>query len=127
MSKKLFIKTYGCQMNVYDSARMADLLAGIGYGPASAPDDADMVIVNTCHIRERAAEKFAEAKAAIESIQNQLRMETEGLIELPEVIVPEADLGEKERLAPLISSKWTWAEGTIALKARKAYQVGGVQ
>jgi tRNA-2-methylthio-N6-dimethylallyladenosine synthase len=55
--KKLYIKTYGCQMNVYDSARMADLLAGIGYGPASAPDDADMVILNTCHIRERAAEK----------------------------------------------------------------------
>jgi tRNA-2-methylthio-N6-dimethylallyladenosine synthase len=55
--KKLFVKTYGCQMNVYDSARMADLLAGIGYAPASAPDDADMVILNTCHIRERAAEK----------------------------------------------------------------------
>jgi tRNA-2-methylthio-N6-dimethylallyladenosine synthase len=55
--KKLFIKTYGCQMNVYDSVRMADLLAGIGYVPASAPDDADMVILNTCHIRERAAEK----------------------------------------------------------------------
>jgi tRNA-2-methylthio-N6-dimethylallyladenosine synthase len=55
--KKLFVKTYGCQMNVYDSARMADLLAGIGYAPASTPDDADMVILNTCHIRERAAEK----------------------------------------------------------------------
>jgi tRNA-2-methylthio-N6-dimethylallyladenosine synthase len=55
--KKLFIKTYGCQMNVYDSARMADLLAGVGYAPVSAPDDADMVILNTCHIRERAAEK----------------------------------------------------------------------
>jgi len=55
--KKLFVKTYGCQMNVYDSARMADLLAGIGYAPVSAPDDADMVILNTCHIREKAAEK----------------------------------------------------------------------
>jgi tRNA-2-methylthio-N6-dimethylallyladenosine synthase len=55
--KKLFIKTYGCQMNVYDSARMADLLAGIGYAPVEAPDDADMVILNTCHIREKAAEK----------------------------------------------------------------------
>jgi tRNA-2-methylthio-N6-dimethylallyladenosine synthase len=55
--KKLFIKTYGCQMNVYDSARMAELLAPIGYGPAEAPDDADMVILNTCHIREKAAEK----------------------------------------------------------------------
>jgi tRNA-2-methylthio-N6-dimethylallyladenosine synthase len=55
--KKLFIKTYGCQMNVYDSARMADLLAGIGYAPSAAADDADLVILNTCHIREKAAEK----------------------------------------------------------------------
>jgi tRNA-2-methylthio-N6-dimethylallyladenosine synthase len=55
--KKLFIKTYGCQMNVYDSARMADLLAPLGYAPVAAPEDADMVILNTCHIREKAAEK----------------------------------------------------------------------
>jgi tRNA-2-methylthio-N6-dimethylallyladenosine synthase len=55
--KKLFIKTYGCQMNVYDSARMADLLAPIGFARTDAPDDADMVILNTCHIREKAAEK----------------------------------------------------------------------
>src|SRR6185312_441562 len=55
--KKLFIKTYGCQMNVYDSARMADLLTPIGYAATSTPDDADMVILNTCHIREKAAEK----------------------------------------------------------------------
>jgi tRNA-2-methylthio-N6-dimethylallyladenosine synthase len=56
--KKLFIKTYGCQMNVYDSARMADLLAGIGYAPVDTPDGADMVILNTCHIREKATEKI---------------------------------------------------------------------
>jgi tRNA-2-methylthio-N6-dimethylallyladenosine synthase len=56
--KKLFIKTYGCQMNVYDSARMAELLAGIGYAPTDAADDADMVILNTCHIREKATEKI---------------------------------------------------------------------
>ncbi len=55
--KKLYIKTYGCQMNVYDSARMADLLAPLGYAPVEAPDDADMVILNTCHIREKATEK----------------------------------------------------------------------
>ena len=55
--KKLFIKTFGCQMNVYDSARMAELLAGIGYQPTDAADDADMVILNTCHIRDKAAEK----------------------------------------------------------------------
>ena len=55
--KKLFIKTYGCQMNVYDSGRMADVLAPLGYAPTETPDDADMVILNTCHIREKAAEK----------------------------------------------------------------------
>ncbi|HEX6957030.1 MAG TPA: tRNA (N6-isopentenyl adenosine(37)-C2)-methylthiotransferase MiaB [Ferrovibrio sp.] len=61
MAKKLFIKTYGCQMNVYDSARMADVLAPLGYAKTETPDDADMVIINTCHIREKAAEKvFSE-------------------------------------------------------------------
>jgi tRNA-2-methylthio-N6-dimethylallyladenosine synthase len=61
LTKKLYIKTYGCQMNVYDSARMADLLAPLGYAPAAAPEDADMIVLNTCHIREKAAEKvFSE-------------------------------------------------------------------
>lgn len=61
MSKKLYIKTYGCQMNVYDSARMAEVLAPLGYAPAESPEAADMVILNTCHIREKAAEKvFSE-------------------------------------------------------------------
>jgi tRNA-2-methylthio-N6-dimethylallyladenosine synthase len=55
--KKLFIKTYGCQMNAYDSARMADLLAPLGFAGTEAPAGADMVILNTCHIRERATEK----------------------------------------------------------------------
>ena len=56
-TKKVFIKTYGCQMNVYDSERMADVLSPIGYAPVDAPDEADLVILNTCHIREKAAEK----------------------------------------------------------------------
>lgn len=61
MAKKLFIRTYGCQMNVYDSARMADVLAPLGYGPTDRVDDADMVILNTCHIREHAEDKvFSE-------------------------------------------------------------------
>ena len=55
--KKLFIKTYGCQMNVYDSQRMVDVLSPIGYEVIDTPDNADMVILNTCHIREKAAEK----------------------------------------------------------------------
>ncbi|MFD1159810.1 tRNA (N6-isopentenyl adenosine(37)-C2)-methylthiotransferase MiaB [Roseovarius aestuarii] len=55
--KKLFIKTYGCQMNVYDSERMAEAMGGAGYVETQTPDDADMILLNTCHIREKAAEK----------------------------------------------------------------------
>ncbi len=55
--KRLYIKTYGCQMNVYDSERMKDVLHPLGYEPSEAPDGADLVILNTCHIREKAAEK----------------------------------------------------------------------
>ncbi|WP_299281185.1 tRNA (N6-isopentenyl adenosine(37)-C2)-methylthiotransferase MiaB [uncultured Tateyamaria sp.] len=55
--KKLFIKTYGCQMNVYDSERMAEALGGQGYVETTSADEADMILLNTCHIREKAAEK----------------------------------------------------------------------
>ena len=55
--KRLYIKTYGCQMNVYDSERMRDVLAPLGYAPVDAPDGADLVVLNTCHIREKATEK----------------------------------------------------------------------
>ncbi len=56
--KKLFIKTYGCQMNVYDSARMIDVLRPLGYEQSDTPEGADLVVLNTCHIREKAAEKL---------------------------------------------------------------------
>ena len=55
--KRLFIKTYGCQMNVYDSERMADVLRPLGYAATDTAEGADFVILNTCHIREKAAEK----------------------------------------------------------------------
>jgi tRNA-2-methylthio-N6-dimethylallyladenosine synthase len=57
-AKKLFIKTYGCQMNVYDSERMAETLWAQGYVHTDTADDADMILLNTCHIREKAAEKI---------------------------------------------------------------------
>src|SRR4051812_11489283 len=56
-AKRVFIKTYGCQMNVYDSERMADVLAPLGYGMAQSAEDADLVVLNTCHIRDKATEK----------------------------------------------------------------------
>src|SRR5262245_14145525 len=55
--RKVHIKSFGCQMNVYDSHRMADTLAPEGFDETAAPEDADLVILNTCHIREKAAEK----------------------------------------------------------------------
>jgi len=57
VQKKLYIKTYGCQMNVYDSGRMADILKPLGYVLVDTPEGADLVILNTCHIREKAEEK----------------------------------------------------------------------
>lgn len=60
-AKKLYIKSWGCQMNVYDSRRMADILRPLGYSPVDSPDGADMIILNTCHIREKATDKvFSE-------------------------------------------------------------------
>lgn len=60
-TRKVFIKTYGCQMNVYDSGRMADALAADGYAPTEVMEEADLVLLNTCHIREKAAEKVYSA------------------------------------------------------------------
>ena len=57
-AKKLFIKTYGCQMNVYDSERMAEAMGAEGYALTDTVEDADMVLLNTCHIREKASEKL---------------------------------------------------------------------
>jgi len=56
--KKLFVKTYGCQMNVYDSERMAEAMGAEGYVTTDVVEDADMVLLNTCHIREKASEKL---------------------------------------------------------------------
>ncbi|GLS45628.1 tRNA (N6-isopentenyl adenosine(37)-C2)-methylthiotransferase MiaB [Methylobacterium brachythecii] len=59
--KKAFVKSYGCQMNAYDAGRMADLLAAEGYAATETVEEADVVVLNTCHIREKAAEKvFSE-------------------------------------------------------------------
>jgi tRNA-2-methylthio-N6-dimethylallyladenosine synthase len=56
-TRRLYIKTYGCQMNVYDSERMADVLRPLGYAVTDEPEGADLVVLNTCHIREKATEK----------------------------------------------------------------------
>jgi tRNA-2-methylthio-N6-dimethylallyladenosine synthase len=69
--KKLYIKTYGCQMNVYDSERMAEVLGGKGYVETQTADDADMILLNTCHIREKAAEKVYSELGRFKKLKDQ--------------------------------------------------------
>ena len=69
-AKKLFIKTYGCQMNVYDSERMAETLGVQGYVQTQIADDADMILLNTCHIREKAAEKIYSELGKFRSLKD---------------------------------------------------------
>ena len=69
MTKKVYIKSYGCQMNVYDSGRMADILAREGFTETLQPEGADLVILNTCHIREKAAEKVYSDIGRLRSVK----------------------------------------------------------
>jgi len=102
LAKKLFIKTYGCQMNVYDSARMADVLAPLGYAETHDPADADMVILNTCHIREKAAEKVFSELGRLK--QNRDRRQAEGADTIIAVAgcVAQAEGAEILRRAPQV-------------------------
>ncbi|WP_299916751.1 tRNA (N6-isopentenyl adenosine(37)-C2)-methylthiotransferase MiaB [uncultured Roseobacter sp.] len=69
--KKLFIKTYGCQMNVYDSERMAESLGGQGYVETQTAEEADMILLNTCHIREKAAEKVYSELGRLKALKTE--------------------------------------------------------
>ena len=71
MPKRFFVKSYGCQMNVYDSARMGDLLRSGGHMETSDPAKADIVILNTCHIRERATEKIFSELGRVREIKSE--------------------------------------------------------
>jgi tRNA-2-methylthio-N6-dimethylallyladenosine synthase len=73
--KRLFIRTYGCQMNVYDSDRMADLLAQLGYELSLSPQQADLVVLNTCHIREHASEKVYSELGRLRDLKVERRTE----------------------------------------------------
>jgi len=70
-AKRLFIKTYGCQMNVYDSERMADVLSPLGYGLTDTPQGADLVVLNTCHIREKATEKVYSELGKLKALREE--------------------------------------------------------
>lgn len=72
-SRKVFIKTYGCQMNVYDSVRMSDALAKDGYVQTEDMGEADLVLLNTCHIREKAAEKVYSALGRLRDMKKRAK------------------------------------------------------
>src|SRR6056297_1863754 len=100
--KRLFIKTYGCQMNVYDSERMRDVLSPLGYEPAEAPDGADLVILNTCHIREKAAEKVYSELGRLKPLKEE-KAETGAPMTIAVAgCVAQAEGAEIRRRAPVV-------------------------
>ena len=98
-TKRLFIKTYGCQMNVYDSERMADVLRPLGYGVTDTPEGADLVVLNTCHIRERASEKVFSELGKLKA----MTAETGGRMKIAVAgCVAQAEGAEIMRRAPVV-------------------------
>src|SRR5712692_3060349 len=100
--RKLFVKSYGCQMNVYDSHRMADVLAPHGYVETAAVEDADLVILNTCHIREKAAEKVYSELGRIRKLKEAAARQERELLVAVAGCVAQAEGKEILRRAPVV-------------------------
>ena len=100
--KRLYIKTYGCQMNVYDSDRMRDLLTPLGYEPAETPDGADLVILNTCHIREKAAEKVYSELGRLKPLKEARAAQGSSMTVTVAGCVAQAEGAEIQRRAPVV-------------------------
>lgn len=102
LTKKVFIKSYGCQMNVYDSERMTELMAPLGYAPVNGPEDADAIILNTCHIREKAAEKVYSELGRLRLMKERRAAEGRRLILAVAGCVAQAEGEEVLRRAPFV-------------------------
>ena len=100
--RKLYIKSYGCQMNVYDAHRMADGLAREGFVETAQPEDADLIILNTCHIREKAAEKVYSELGRMRRIKKQAARERRDMIVAVAGCVAQAEGKEIARRAPVV-------------------------
>jgi len=100
--KRLFIRTYGCQMNVYDSDRMADALAPHGYQPTQDIAEADLVLLNTCHIREKASEKVFSELGRLKELQGEKRAAGGDLMIGVAGCVAQAEGEEIARRAPMV-------------------------
>ncbi|HEX9558846.1 MAG TPA: tRNA (N6-isopentenyl adenosine(37)-C2)-methylthiotransferase MiaB [Reyranella sp.] len=100
--KRVFIRTYGCQMNVYDSNRMADVLRPLGYALADGPEQADLVVLNTCHIREHASEKVYSELGRLRDAKYQRRAEGRDLTIAVAGCVAQAEGEEIVRRQPAV-------------------------
>lgn len=100
--KKLFIKTWGCQMNVYDSGRMADVVAPLGFASVDEADDADLVIFNTCHIREKATEKLFSELGRLRPLQQDKEKRGGRMMVAVAGCVAQAEGPEIQRRAPYV-------------------------
>src|SRR5262245_4446808 len=101
-ARKVYIKSFGCQMNVYDSNRMADTLAPEGYAETAAPEDADLIILNTCHIREKAAEKVYSELGRMRLIKQAAALEGRRVTVAVAGCVAQAEGAEIMRRAPSV-------------------------
>jgi tRNA-2-methylthio-N6-dimethylallyladenosine synthase len=100
--KKLFVKSYGCQMNAYDAERMADVLAPEGYAETKAVEEADLVILNTCHIREKAAEKVYSELGRVKALKTQRAASGRDTKVVVAGCVAQAEGAEIMRRAPVV-------------------------
>lgn len=102
MSKKVFVKTYGCQMNVYDSNRMVNALKPHGYEVSETPEDAYLVILNTCHIREKAAEKVYSEIGRLKQTKADMAAEGKNMFIAIAGCVAQAEGAEMMKRAPAV-------------------------
>ena len=102
MSKKLYIKTYGCQMNVYDSNKMLDLLRAFGYSQTEILEEADLVILNTCHIREKAAERVYSELGRINELKTERKLQGKQMLIVVAGCVSQAEGDEIFIRAPYV-------------------------
>ena len=102
MPKKIYIKTYGCQMNVYDSQRIADLMAISGYEYSDNPENCDMIVINTCHIREKASEKLFSDLGRIRPLKEQMIKNGKQMIVTVAGCVAQAEGEEIFKRAPVV-------------------------
>src|SRR3954468_23428602 len=100
--KRVFIRTYGCQMNVYDSDRMADVLRPLGYAVTDTPEQADLVVLNTCHIREHASEKVYSELGRLRDTKRERRAEGRDLTIAVAGCVAQAEGEEIVRRQPAV-------------------------